>query len=164
MRRAVRQYGLPKDALVHLAFVSDAVMRAMNGRFRKIDRTTDVLSFGEALPPGAKGSEAVPYIAARRPHNEGRFDLGEILVSADQAAKQARRRRKPVVDEVAFLAAHGTLHLLGFEDETPSGYREMVRLGQDAVATAAARRSSGAAAPSSRRASAVRARREAPPR
>ncbi|HEX9436688.1 MAG TPA: rRNA maturation RNAse YbeY [Candidatus Limnocylindria bacterium] len=37
--------------------------------------------------------------------------------------------------EVAFLAAHGALHLLGFEDETVAGYREMVRLGREAVAT-----------------------------
>jgi ssRNA-specific RNase YbeY (16S rRNA maturation enzyme) len=37
------------------------------------------------------------------------------------------------VDEVAFLAAHGVLHLLGFDDETPAGYREMVRLGHDAT-------------------------------
>jgi probable rRNA maturation factor len=164
MRRAARQYGLPKDAEVHLAFVSDAVMKEMNGRFRKIDRTTDVLSFGEALPAGAKGTGAVPHIAARRPHHGGRFDLGEILISAEQAAKQARRRRKPVVEEVAFLAAHGTLHLLGFEDETPAGYREMVRLGREAVATSAARRSSGAADRTSRRASAARARRKARPR
>ena len=52
---------------------------------------------------------------------------------SEQAGKQARRRRKPVVEEVAFLAAHGVLHLLGYEDETPAGYREMVRLGQDAA-------------------------------
>jgi probable rRNA maturation factor len=139
MRRAVRPYRLPKDAEVHLAFVSDAVMRAMNERFRQIDGTTDVLSFGEELPPGAKGSAAVPYIAARRPHNGGRFDLGEILISGEQAAKQARRRRKPLAGEIAFLAAHGALHLLGFEDETSSGYREMLRLGRDAVRRKVAR-------------------------
>jgi probable rRNA maturation factor len=65
--------------------------------------------------------------------NGGRFDLGDVLISPEQAAKQAKRRRKAVVEEVAFLAAHGVLHLLGYEDETPAGYREMVRLGQDAA-------------------------------
>ena len=133
MRRAVRPYRLPADAEVHLAFVPDADMRAMNKRFRGIDRTTDVLSFGEAIPPHAKGEAAVPHIAAGRLRNGGRFDLGEVVISPEQARRQARRRRRPLPDEIAFLAAHGVLHLLGFEDETPVGYREMLRLGQDAA-------------------------------
>ena len=95
IRRAARPYGLPKDASVDLVFVTDPHMRELNRRFRGIDRTTDVLSFGEPIP--------------------------------------ARRARRRLVDEVAFLAAHGMLHLLGFEDETPRGYREMVRLGHDAA-------------------------------
>jgi probable rRNA maturation factor len=140
IRRAVRPYGLPPDTVLHLAFVDDPAMRAMNKRFRGIDRTTDVLSFGEELPAGVKGDAAISYIDARRPHNAGGFDLGEIVISGDQAARQARRRRRPLAAEVAFLAAHGALHLLGFEDETPSGYREMVRLGQDAVGQKASKR------------------------
>jgi probable rRNA maturation factor len=131
IRRAVRPYGLPRDAQVQVAFVSDAQMRAVNKRFRRVDKTTDVLSFGEAIPARDRGDRAIPHIEARRAQSAGRFDLGEILISAEQAGKQARRRKIPVVREVAFLAAHGVLHLLGYEDETPAGYREMVRLGQD---------------------------------
>lgn len=133
IRRAVRPYGLPRDAEVQVAFISDAEMRALNKRFRRIDKTTDVLSFGEAIPARDRGSRGVAHIERRRAENGGRFDLGEVLISPEQAAKQARRRKKPVVEEVAFLAAHGVLHLLGYEDETPAGYREMVRLGQDAA-------------------------------
>jgi probable rRNA maturation factor len=140
IRRALTPYGLPADAVVHIAFVDDAAMRAMNARFRGIDRTTDVLSFGEELPRRVKGVAAVPLIDARRAHNGGRFDLGEIVISTDQAARQARRRKRPFVAEVAFLAAHGALHLLGFEDETSAGYREMVRLGHDAVRQKPAKR------------------------
>jgi probable rRNA maturation factor len=133
VRRAVKPYGLPRDAEGHVVVVSDPEMRELNRRFRKMDRTTDVLSFGEALPSGVKGVEAVPRVESRRRENGGRFDLGEIVISAEQAARQARRRRKPVRDEIAFLAAHGALHLLGFEDETPAGYREMVKLGREAT-------------------------------
>jgi probable rRNA maturation factor len=133
IRRAVRPYGLPRDAEVQLAFVSDVDMRALNKRFRRIDKTTDVLSFGEAIPARDRGTGAVAHINGRRRENGGRFDLGEILISPDQASRQARRRRRPVREEVAFLAAHGVLHLLGYEDETPAGYREMVRLGHDAT-------------------------------
>lgn len=133
IRRAVRPYGLPPDAQVHVAFVSDEEMRALNKRFRKIDRTTDVLSFGETIPARDRGAGAIAHINGRRPENGGRFDLGEILISPKQAERQARRRKRPVMEEVAFLAAHGVLHLLGYEDETPAGYREMVRLGHDAT-------------------------------
>ena len=133
IRRAVRPYGLPRDAEVHLAFVSDEEMRALNKRFRRIDKTTDVLSFGEAIPARDRGATAVAHINGRRAENGGRFDLGEILISPQQAFRQARRRKRPVMEEVAFLAAHGVLHLLGYEDETPAGYREMVRLGHDAT-------------------------------
>ncbi len=133
IRRAVRPYGLPRDAVVHLAFVSDEEMRALNKRFRRIDKTTDVLSFGEAIPARDRGASAIAHINGRRAENGGRFDLGEVLISPQQASRQARRRRRPVMEEVAFLAAHGVLHLLGYEDETPAGYREMVRLGHDAM-------------------------------
>jgi probable rRNA maturation factor len=133
IRRAVRPYSLPRDAEVQVAFVSDEEMRALNKRFRRIDKTTDVLSFGEKIPARDRGAKALSHIDKRRGENGGRFDLGEILISPAQAGRQARRRKKPVVEEVAFLAAHGVLHLLGYEDETPAGYREMVRLGKDAV-------------------------------
>jgi len=133
IRRAARPYGLPRDAVVEVAFVSDGEMRRLNKRFRRIDKTTDVLSFGEAIPARDRGIRAASHIEARRAENGGSFDLGEIVISPKQAEKQARRRKKPVVEEVAFLAAHGMLHLLGYEDETPAGYREMVRLGHDAA-------------------------------
>jgi probable rRNA maturation factor len=133
IRRAVRPYRLPPDAEVLVAFVSGPEIREMNKRFRRIDKTTDVLSFGEAIPPRDRGPGAIAHINGRRAENGGRFDLGEIVISAEQASRQARRRKRPVVEEIAFLAAHGVLHLLGYEDETPAGYREMVRLGHDAV-------------------------------
>jgi probable rRNA maturation factor len=112
-----------------MAFVSDADMRELNRRYRKRDRTTDVLSFGQAVGR-ANGERAVQRLA-RDP--DGELDVGDIVISAAQAARQAKRRKHPLRREVAFLAAHGALHLLGFEDETPAGYREMVRLGTAAI-------------------------------
>ena len=107
-------------------------MRDLNQRHRRVDRTTDVLSFGQRLPRRAKGAAAA---AALRREPDGTLELGDIVISAPQAERQARRGRRPLEREVAFLAAHGALHLVGFEDETPAGYREMVRLGSAAVAT-----------------------------
>ena len=133
IRRAARPFGLPHDAEVHLAFISDDDMRELNRRFRNKNRTTDVLSFGETIPSRDRGFGALAHIERRRSENGGRLVLGEMAISSEQAARQARRARRPLVREVAFLAAHGVLHLLGYEDETPAGYREMLRLGQDAT-------------------------------
>ena len=109
-------------------------MRTLNRRYRKKDTTTDVLSFGQAMGR-AKGEQAVKKL---RRDEDGDLDVGDILISPAQAGRQAKRRRHPLAYEIAFLAAHGALHLLGFEDETPDGYREMVRLGTAATAEALA--------------------------
>lgn len=134
IRAALRPYGLPTDTAITLAFVDDAEMRALNARHRGKDRTTDVLSFGQDTG-GAKGHAAVSRL---RRDADGALDLGDILISAAQAERQAKRRKHEILREVAFLAAHGALHLLGFEDETPAGYREMVRLGTAATEVALA--------------------------
>ncbi len=134
IRAALRPYGLPPDAALALAFVDDATMRDLNRRHRGIGRTTDVLAFGEALPHGVKGIAAVPLFARAV---DGGLHVGDVVISGAQAARQARRRGGSLEHEVAFLAAHGALHLLGFEDETPPGYREMRALGLAATGSTA---------------------------
>jgi len=126
----VGPYGLPADARITVAFIDDQEMRVLNRRYRKKDKTTDVLSFGQALGR-AKGERAAQKLARDA---DGGLDVGDILISPAQAGRQAKRRGHSLAREIAFLAAHGALHLLGFEDETPAGYREMVRLGTAATA------------------------------
>lgn len=90
-----------------LTFVGGQRIRALNRAYRGIDRATDVLSFsqreGEALaaPPGAE-----PV-------------LGDVVVALTVAARQARAFGHSLEREAAFLAVHGTLHLLGYDHETP---------------------------------------------
>jgi probable rRNA maturation factor len=133
MNRAARPFGLPAGTVVTLAFVADAEMRELNRRYRKKDKTTDVLSFGEAWPRAVKGTAAAARLV---PDVDGVIRLGDVVISGAQAGRQARRRRRRITDEVAFLAAHGVLHLLGYEDDTRAGYREMLALGNEVVATA----------------------------
>lgn len=130
VRSALRRYGVSKDAELVLAFVDDGAIRELNRRYRQKDRTTDVLSFGQSLRRGAKGARAA---ASLQREADGTLELGDIVISGAQAARQAKRRRWPLATEVAFLAAHGALHLLGYEDDTTAGYREMLRLGREAL-------------------------------
>ena len=130
MRAALAPYRLPRVARITVAFVADDEMRALNKRYRKRDATTDVLSFGQPIGR-AKGERAAMKLVRDA---DGALDVGDVVISPAQAARQAKRRKQPLTREVAFLAAHGALHLLGFDDRTPAGYREMVRLGTAATA------------------------------
>ncbi len=105
-------------------------MRDLNRRYRGIDRTTDVLSFGQDLPAGARGAAAALALARDA---DGALRVGDVVISGPTVTRQARRRRWGLEREIAFLAAHGALHLLGYSDDTPAGYREMRSLGEAAL-------------------------------
>jgi probable rRNA maturation factor len=100
-RRAVSLQGK-----VNILVTSSAEMRTLNLRFRKKNKTTDVLSFPLDSNPAA---------AATR-----RF-AGEIAISADIASRNAARLGHPASVEVKILALHGILHLAGFDHERDNG-------------------------------------------
>jgi probable rRNA maturation factor len=87
-----------------IAFVSDSSIRKLNRQFRNIDKATDVLSF-----------------PADEPEN-----LGDVAISVETAAKQAKENGLEFNDEIAQLILHGLLHLSGYDHETDNG--EMNRL------------------------------------
>jgi probable rRNA maturation factor len=87
-----------------VALVSDARLRALNRRFRKKDRTTDVLSFP---------SEQPGY-------------LGDVVIAVGVAVRQARTAGHSLGTELRVLALHGLLHLLGYDHERDDG--RMARL------------------------------------
>ena len=102
---------------VTVAIVADAKMRALNRRFRRKDKVTDVLSFPE------KGSGAFFTRAGRKRHPTpfpAPF-LGEIVIARGVAARQARVLGHPVRLELRILALHGLLHLLGYDHEADKG-------------------------------------------
>jgi probable rRNA maturation factor len=89
-----------------IAFVSDKKIRELNRQFRNIDKATDVLSFPSDEP--------------------GDMDLGDVAVSVDTAAAQAKENGLKFEEEIAQLILHGLLHLSGYDHETDNG--EMNRL------------------------------------
>lgn len=97
--RALAAVGRPAG-VVEVAVVDDAQIRALNAAHRGVARRTDVLAFPLEAP------EAGPL-------------LGQLVISADAAARQARRLRVPLALELDLLATHGTLHLVGYDDRDP---------------------------------------------
>jgi probable rRNA maturation factor len=84
---------------VTVALVSDARIRALNRRYRRTDAVTDVLSF----PAGEPGS------------------LGDVVIAAGVARRQAAAAAHSFSTEVRILALHGLLHLLGYDHEQDDG-------------------------------------------
>jgi probable rRNA maturation factor len=96
-----------------VAIVGDAAIRGLNRTYRAKDVATDVLSFA--------GDAAAPAIGLP----PSRF-LGDIVISLDTARRQARRAGHELRDEITLLAVHGTLHLVGHDDETEAGNERML--------------------------------------
>lgn len=92
---------------VSIAVVDDEAMRNLNRKFRKKNKTTDVLTFP------ADESDADPNAKGR--------PLGDIVISIDQARRQATDQKHSLATEVRYLILHGILHALGYDHETDSG-------------------------------------------
>ena len=98
-----------------VVFARDALVRELNASYRDVDAPTDVLAFATCDGPEPGGAPG-----------ELETELGDVVISVDRAAEQARRYRKTVESELLKLVAHGVLHLLGHDHET-SGERTRMR-------------------------------------
>jgi probable rRNA maturation factor len=89
-----------KDSELSLALIGDGEMRELNAKYRGKDYPTDVLSFPVET--------SVPL---------GTRLLGDVIISVDKAAAQARDRRRTLDDEMITLLIHGIVHLMGYDHE-----------------------------------------------
>jgi len=87
-------------AELSIALVGDKEMRPLNAKYRKKNKITDVLSFFIAEQP-----------------QSGAVLLGDVVISVEQARRQAQERNKTLKSEMVTLLIHGILHLLGYDHE-----------------------------------------------
>ncbi len=99
---------LPNKYDLSIVIVNDEKIKELNSKYRGKDMPTDVLSFSLGKDP------------------KGRV-IGEIYISFDTASKQAIENNKDLLDEIAFLSLHGTLHILGYDHEEEKDFEEMER-------------------------------------
>ncbi len=107
-----------------VAFISDRRMIELNGFFRGKTTTTDVLSFPHepdefVQSAGFSPSAAEDERAEARTLNEDY--LGDIVISVEQAQKQAAENGLALENEIKQLILHGFLHLCGYDHETDDG-------------------------------------------
>jgi probable rRNA maturation factor len=99
MQAALRHERADQEAEISLVLCDDAFIRRLNIQHRGVMKATDVLSFAQDDPQV----------------------LGDIVISLETALRQAAAAEWPVESEIALLAVHGLLHLLGYEDESAEG-------------------------------------------
>lgn len=111
-----------------VSLVDDSAMAALNRTYRGKMGSTDVLAF---------------------PMTEGRFGtvspdlLGDVVISAETAARQARDRGRDVQGELALLLVHGILHLVGYDHGTAEARRRMWQKQRSILEACGVRRPTG---------------------
>ena len=106
-----------REAEVSVTLMDDAAITQMNNDYLGRNRATDVIAF--------------PL------YEEGEAPLGDVYIGIEQAVRQAASVGVPLAEELARLAVHGTLHVLGFDHpETDARVRsEMWTLQERIVAS-----------------------------
>jgi probable rRNA maturation factor len=98
--------GVVSPVEVSILISDDAQLHALNRDFRAVDAPTDVLSFGD-------DGESGGFVASP---DQPRY-LGDIAISYERVLSQAADYGHSPARELAYLTAHGTLHLLGYDHE-----------------------------------------------
>jgi probable rRNA maturation factor len=96
-----------------IVFVSDRRMRELNRVWRGKRGTTDVLSFS----PGPDEFE-----------NPGGSNLGDVVISVEQAARQAKENNLSLDHEISQLILHGLIHLCGYDHSTDNGSMDRLEM------------------------------------
>jgi probable rRNA maturation factor len=104
VRKVLAEAGFERGE-ISIAVVDDQRMHELNRQYLQHDYPTDVLSF--VLEEDDDSLE------------------GEIIVSADYASREAARFGWETKDELLLYVIHGSLHLVGYDDQTPEAKREM---------------------------------------
>ena len=116
--------GFTDMAEISVSIVDDATIHELNLKHRKIDRSTDVLSF----PMGENGEYDINY-------DTGAKILGDIIISIEHAYEQAEKYGHTHQREIRFLTVHSLLHLLGYDHENGGHEAVQMREKEEAVLT-----------------------------
>ena len=119
IEQALKILGIEDDVEVSCVLVDDERIHEINREYRRIDRSTDVISFAM--------EDNDQFYVEGMPRT-----LGDIFISVDHAKKQAEEYGHSLRREMCFLFTHGILHLLGYDHMTDEQEKEMFGL-QDEI-------------------------------
>ncbi|NLH45062.1 MAG: rRNA maturation RNase YbeY [Acholeplasmataceae bacterium] len=105
LNAVAKLHGLGEHEEVDITIVSDEEIHTLNRDYRNVDRATDVLSFALDEDGGEPELVGGPEVHL----------LGDIIISAETATRQAEEFGHGLEREIVYLAVHGLLHLLGYD-------------------------------------------------
>ncbi len=128
IRTALAAEGVTFPCEIDVLLTHDAGIHQINRDMRQVDRATDVLSFPEFdLTPGQLPGEedADP--------GTGLVPLGDMVISMEHVAAQAREYGHSNRRELAYLVVHSVLHLLGYDHLDEGPQKEQMRAREEAI-------------------------------
>lgn len=128
VRTALEIEGLTLPCEVDVLITNDRAIKKVNKEQRKVDSATDVLSFPALeLRPGTLPTEddADP--------GTGLIPLGDMVLSYERVATQAKEYGHSRSRELAYLVTHSVLHLLGYDHLDEGEQKKLMRAHEEAV-------------------------------
>ncbi|NJM06932.1 rRNA maturation RNase YbeY [Candidatus Gracilibacteria bacterium] len=122
--RILQNEGIAEAVELSVLITDDAHIHELNRNFRGVDAPTDVLSFGDTAEGGFVSAPGATHY------------LGDIAISYERALAQAAEYGHSEQRELAYLAAHGTLHLLGYDHERGPAAAAAMRTREEAAMAA----------------------------
>ena len=128
IRTALAAEGVDFPCEVDVLLTNDSVIHAINREMRQVDRPTDVLSFPEFdLTPGQ-----LPGAEDADP-GTGLVPLGDMVISMERVAAQAREYGHSNRRELSYLVVHSVLHLLGYDHLDEGPQKAQMRAREEAI-------------------------------
>ena len=128
IRTALASEGVDFPCEVDVLLTNDEAIHQINKDMRDVDRATDVLSFPEFdLHPGQLPTEedADP--------GTGLVPLGDMVISMEHVAAQAKEYGHSTRRELAYLVVHSVLHLLGYDHLDEGPQKKQMRAREEAI-------------------------------
>ena len=128
IRTALTAEGVDFPCEIDVELTDDGGIHAINREMRQVDRPTDVLSFPEfELTPGE-----LPGPEDADP-GTGYVPLGDMVLSMERVKAQAKEYGHSNRRELAYLAVHSVLHLLGYDHMDEGAMKAQMRTREEAI-------------------------------
>ena len=147
VKQTLHQADIVQPVTLSLLITDDETIHSLNKQYRQQDKPTDVLSFPLLDTPLARAPTDQLWLPPEddSPHEaranspvfvtppELATNLGDIVISWPTVQRQAAGANTSPAYELLYLLSHGTLHLVGYDDQGEAGYQAMVHLQQSVL-------------------------------
>ena len=127
--KSVACEGIPMDCSIHVCLCDDEMIAGINGEYRGIPSSTDVLSFPSVdYPVGQTAGNSEQLIRKEYDDQSGACFLGDIFISVPHMRKQAAEYGHTELREACYLLIHGICHLMGYDHIQPEDKERMRKM------------------------------------